>query len=285
MDGETPLLALISRRADSLSASHRRLARHLAAHYQSVAFSTAAEFARACKVSEATVVRFANALGFSGYPALQKDIRRIVRADLKGTDRFHLTEARGVAADGPLGAAIAKEVENIQHLQERFDPAVLSAAAGALRGARSVLVIGARATAPLAAHLWFALDKLGLPVARSLDAGTEARDRLGRMGPADCVVVIGFPRYLRDLVALLDFAATRGVRRIVVTDSPLSVLHGEIGLYAPAESASFVAFHAAPLILLNALIEEVAAADRAATMRALGEFEAAAESGSYFHPA
>jgi len=284
MDGETPLLALISRRVATLSASHRRLARHLAAHYQSVAFSTAAEFARACKVSEATVVRFANALGFSGYPALQKEVRRIVRADLKGTDRFHLTEARGLVPDGPLGAAVAKELENIQHLQERFDPAALRAAAAALRGARSVLVIGARATAPLAAHLWFALDKLGLPVARSLDAGTEARDRLGRMGPEDCVVAIGFPRYLRSLVALLDFAATRGVRRIVVTDSPLSVLHGEIGLHAPAESASFVAFHAAPLILLNALVEAVAAADRATTLRALEDFEAVAESGSYFHP-
>jgi len=40
-----PLLALVAERADSLSASHRRLARHLGAHYQTVAFSTAAEFA------------------------------------------------------------------------------------------------------------------------------------------------------------------------------------------------------------------------------------------------
>jgi DNA-binding MurR/RpiR family transcriptional regulator len=284
MDAETPLLALIGQRADSLSASHRRLARHLATHYQSVAFSTAAEFARACKVSEATVVRFANALGFSGYPALQKEVRRVVRADLKGTDRFQLAEARSVAPVGSLGAAISKEFENIQHLQERFDPTALRGAAAVLRGARRILVVGARATAPLAAHLWFALDKLGLPVARSLDAGTEARDRLGRMGPEDCVIVIGFPRYLRSLVALLDFAAKRGVRRIIVTDSPLSVLKGEIGLHAPAESASFVAFHAAPLILLNALVEEVAAADRAATLRALEDFEAVAESGAYFHP-
>jgi DNA-binding MurR/RpiR family transcriptional regulator len=69
-----------------------------------------------------------------------------------------------------------------------------------------------------------------------------------------------------------------------VTDSPLSVLHGDIGLHAPAESASFVAFHAAPLILLNALVEAVAAVDRAATLRALEDFEAVADSGAYFHP-
>jgi DNA-binding MurR/RpiR family transcriptional regulator len=119
---------------------------------------------------------------------------------------------------------------------------------------------------------------------RALDVGTEARDRIGRMDAEDCVVAIGFPRYLRGLIALLDFAATRGVRRIVVTDSPFSPMRGDVGLYAPAESASFVAFHAAPLILLNALVEQVAAEDRAATLAALDAFEAVAESGAYFHP-
>jgi DNA-binding MurR/RpiR family transcriptional regulator len=267
-------------RAASLSASHQRLARHIASHYQTVAFSTAAELARACEVSEATVVRFANALGFSGYPALQKEIRRIVRADLKGTDRFRLAEARD--GSGALDRTVAKELENIRHLQDRFDAQALHDAAQALRKARHILVAGARATAPLAFHLWFALDKLGLPATRALGADSEGFDRLGRMARGDCLLVIGFPRYLRGLRALLDFAATRSITRIVVTDSPFSPLRGEIGLHAPAESASFVAFHAAPLMLLNALVEEVAAADRAATLRALQDFEAVAEAAAYF---
>jgi DNA-binding MurR/RpiR family transcriptional regulator len=274
------LLSLIEQRAGSFSASQTRLARQLAASRESFAFSTAAEIARLCEVSEATVVRFAQELGFSGYPALQKEVRRILRADLKGTDRLQLAERS--AAPGPLDPVIAKERENIAALAEGFDAAALAAAAKALRGARRVLVVGDRATASLGFHLWFALDKLGLPVTRA--QGTEAHDALGRMGAQDAIVVIGFPRYLRSLVALLGFAGTRGVRRIVVTDSPFSPLRGEIALHAPAESASFVAFHAAPLILLNALVEQVVAADRAAARRALAEFEATAEAGGYFHP-
>ena len=280
MAGAAPLLSLIEQRAGSFSASQTRLARQLTASRESFAFSTASEIARLCEVSEATVVRFAQELGFSGYPALQKEVRRILRADLKGTDRLQLAERS--AAPGPLDPVIAKERENIAALAEGFDAAALAAAAKALRGARRVLVVGDRATASLAFHLWFALDKLGLPVTRA--QGTEALDALGRMGAPDAVVVIGFPRYLRSLVALLGFAGTRGVRRIVVTDSPFSALRGEIALHAPAESASFVAFHAAPLILLNALVQEVVAADRAASRRALAEFEATAEAGGYFQP-
>jgi DNA-binding MurR/RpiR family transcriptional regulator len=280
MAGAAPLLSLIEQRAAGFSASQTRLARQLTTSRESFAFSTASEIARLCEVSEATVVRFAQELGFSGYPALQKEVRRILRADLKGTDRLQLAERS--AAPGPLDPVIAKERENIAALAEGFDAAALAAAAKALRGARRVLVVGDRATASLAFHLWFALDKLGLPVTRA--QGTEALDALGRMGAPDAVVVIGFPRYLRSLVALLGFAGTRGVKRIVVTDSPFSTLRGEIALHAPAESASFVAFHAAPLILLNALVQQVVAADRDAARRALAAFEATAEAGEYFQP-
>ncbi|WP_270933568.1 MurR/RpiR family transcriptional regulator [Falsiroseomonas oryzae] len=284
MSGAVPLVRLLAAREAELPPSQRALARHVLANYQSVAFSTVADLARAAGVSEATVVRLANALGFSGYPALQKEIRRIVRADLKGTERFHLLERQRPQRGGTLERVLAEELDNLAHLRGTVDAAAVRQAAAALRRARRILVVGARGAAPLAFHLWFALDKLGLDPARSLAADTEATDRLSRMDRRDVVVVIGFPRYLRAKVRLLELAGRLGVTRIVVTDSPFSALKGEIGLHAPAESGSFVAYHAAPLVLLNALVEEVAAADRQATMAALQAFEATAEAQSYFQP-
>jgi len=280
-----PLVRQLESRGADLPPSQRALARHVLANYQSVAFATVADLARAAGVSEATVVRFANALGFSGYPALQKEVRRIVRADLKGTERFHLLERQRPRGSGTLDRVLAEEMDNLGHLRGTADAAALRQAGGVLRRARRILVVGARGAAPLAFHLWFALDKLGLDVARSLAADTEATDRLSRLDRRDAVVVIGFPRYLRAKVRLLDLAGARGVTRIVVTDSPFSALKGEIGLHAPAESGSFVAYHAAPLVLLNALIEEVAATDREATLAALQAFEAVAEAQSYFESA
>lgn len=284
MAGTLPLMRLLESRAASLSPSQTRLARHLLANYQAVAFSTVAELARAARVSEATVVRFAVALGFAGYPALQKEVRRLVRADLKGTERYHLMAERRPAGTSPMERLLEAEADNLRQLRETANGKALAEAARALRAARRVLVVGARGAAPLAFHLWFALDKLGLDVARSLGADTEALDRIGRMDGRDVVVAIGFPRYLRAMVGLVDLAGRRGVTRITVTDSPFAPLKGEIALHTPAESASFVAFHAAPLVLLNALIEEVAATDREATLAALAAFEAVAEEEAYFVP-
>jgi DNA-binding MurR/RpiR family transcriptional regulator len=284
MSATPQLVRLIEEHAAALSPAQQRLARHVLANWRGLAFATVAELARGAEVSDATVVRFAHALGFAGYPGLQKEARRLLRADLKGTDRLRLATARPEAGATPLQRAIRAELDNIAQLEAQHDAAALPAAARLLRRARRVLVVGARASAPLAFHLWFGLDKLGLEASRSLAADSEAADRLGRMDAADAVVVIGFPRYLHALTGLLSLAEQRGVRRLVVTDSPFSALKGEIALYAPAESASFTAFHAAPLILLNALIEEVVALDRPAALRALQGFEAVAEAQGYFRP-
>ncbi|MBM3526217.1 MAG: MurR/RpiR family transcriptional regulator, partial [Alphaproteobacteria bacterium] len=230
----------------------------------------------------ATVVRFAAALGFSGYAALQKEIRRVVRADLKGTDRFNLTRMTAPVPDGPLNSAIAKELENIAHLGESVDARALAAASRRLRRAPEILIAGARATASLATHLWFALDKLRLPAALMSSTGGEAMDRIARLGDGACVVVIGFPRYLRALVDVLGFAARRGLGTIAITDSPFSALKGDINLYAPAESSSFVAFHCAPLILINALIDQIGRDDPKTTLKALRDFESIADEINLF---
>lgn len=282
MSSRIPLIELLQGRVDGMSKAQRALAHHVLRNYQSVAFSTISELARQAGVSEATVVRFANTLGFSGYPPFQKEVRRIVRADLKGTERFGAKP--GTPADDPLSAAIRKERDNIAHLERSLDRDTLRAAADLLRRASEILVVGDRSTASLAQHVWFALDKLRLPAGRVLAVDLDAFHRLDRLDPAGCVVVIGFPRYLRPLVAVLEAARARGLATIVVTDSPFSALKGDVGLYVPAESSSFVAFHCAPLILLNALVDSIGLADRAAALDALQRFEHLAEQVGFFQP-
>jgi len=282
----TALFAQLDGRSESLSKTQRVLAKYLTDHYQAVAFSTIRQLSRDAGVSEATIVRFAKALNFRGYPELQKEVRRIVRADLKGTDRFKLTYAvREPQRKGALSAIIEKEIENISALQQSLASAALRQAAALLCRAGDVLIVGSRSSAPLAEHLWFGLNKIEIGATRHLAVTTETFERLARMDNRACLVVIGFPRYLRELVDVLEVAARGKARTLVITDSPYSALRGDVNLYAPAESTTFVAAHCAPLILINGLLHAVSAADKSRTLGALRRFEALAEGRAYFHAA
>ena len=278
MKSETDLLQRLAKGAEGYSAHQRALAKYVQTHYQTVAFSTVSQLAELSGVSEATVVRFAKALGFKGYPDFQKEVRRLVRADLKGTERFQLSQADA----SPLDIVLQKEMENLGALREGFDTAAFRQALKQLRGASEVLVVGARATAPLAGHLAFGLGKLGMRCFKALAVTSDTYDQIHRLDRKACVVVIGFPRYLRELVEVLDFAKSMKLATIVVTDSAFSALRGDVSLYAPAESASFVAFHGAPMVLINALLHELSLGERDATLKALDRFEEVAEQRKFF---
>ena len=279
MKSDTDFLQRLSRGADGYSANQRILAKYVQSNYQTVAFLTVSQLARQSGVSEATIVRFAKAVGFKGYPDFQKEVRRLVRTELKGTERFRLSPA----AASPLDLVLAKEMENLGALRDGFDATAFRAALKALRSASELFIVGARATAPLATHMWFGLAKLGLRAARALSVTSDTYDQLNRLDRRACVVVIAFPRYLRELIELLDFAKGAKLATLAITDSAFSPLRGDVSLYAPAESASFMAFHSAPLVLINALMHELSLGDRDATVAALDRFEAVAEHRQFFH--
>src|SRR5215218_1639031 len=143
---EAPLMRRLKEGADAFSKNQRVLARHVLANHQAVAFSTVSELAQQSGVSEATIVRFAKALDFSGYPAFQKEIRRLVRAELPGAARFRLGATPKPAASTPLDAVADKERENISALHEAFDARAFDRAVHMLRRASNVFVVGTRST-------------------------------------------------------------------------------------------------------------------------------------------
>ena len=73
-----------------LSKSYRAIAAFIEEHYERVPAMTATALAREVGVSESTVVRFANALGYEGYPGLQKALQYQVRKRLTTDERFSL---------------------------------------------------------------------------------------------------------------------------------------------------------------------------------------------------
>ena len=66
----------------NMSKSFAKLADFLLDSYVEAAFMTASELAHALDLDAATVVRFAQHLGYSGFQRLQREIRNRVRADL-----------------------------------------------------------------------------------------------------------------------------------------------------------------------------------------------------------
>ncbi|HKZ54037.1 MAG TPA: MurR/RpiR family transcriptional regulator [Anaerolineales bacterium] len=78
------------------SPSFQRLADFLLDSYTQAALLTATELAHALDIDPATVVRFAQRLGYPGYLDLQREIRRKVKRELFDTHTFEIDSLTGI---------------------------------------------------------------------------------------------------------------------------------------------------------------------------------------------
>ena len=114
------LMRLIQARFSRLSKGQKLIAEYILKNYDKAAFMTAAKLGVSVGVSESTVVRFANELGFSGYPKLQKALQELIKNKLTTVQRLELSNdyvSEGYALKGVLKA----DMENIRATLEKIN--------------------------------------------------------------------------------------------------------------------------------------------------------------------
>ena len=84
------LISNIQAQYARLSKGQKIIAQYILKNYDKVAFMTACKLGEAVGVSESTVVRFANALGYSGYPKLQEALQELIKNKLTTVQRVEM---------------------------------------------------------------------------------------------------------------------------------------------------------------------------------------------------
>ena len=82
------LISIIKKNFHKFSRGQKLIAQFIIDHYDKAAFMTAAKIAETVDVSESTVVRFASALGYSGYPEMQKALQVLIKNKLTTVQRI-----------------------------------------------------------------------------------------------------------------------------------------------------------------------------------------------------
>ena len=260
MDNAQELIQRLNHSGKKLSKSHRRIAECIVTHYDKVVFMTASKLGEYVGVSESTVVRFASALGYSGYPHLQKALQELIRHRLTASQRFEMTSDMDHAQ--VLNKVLKADIQNIRSTLDEMDINAFEDAIEKIISARNIYVLGLRASAPIAEFLAHYLRFIFPNVTVVTSGISDVFEQLSRIGEGDLLIGISFvsqvsfPRYTARSIEAMEFARSRGASLIAITDGPLSPLHAtaDTCLMAKSDMSSFVDSFAAPLSLINALI-------------------------------
>lgn len=248
------LISDIQTQYTRLSKGQKLIAQYILNNYDKVAFMTACKLGETVGVSESTVVRFANALGYSGYPKLQAALQELIKNKLTTVQRVEM--ANDYSDENTILNKILKgDIDNIRETLEEIDGEAFQEATARLLKARKIYILGMRTSFVVAQYLGFYLGIIldNVHTVR-MDMG-DAFEQIVRIGEDDVVIAFSFPRYSKKSFQLVKYAKEKGAYVISITDSLFAPIASESDntLIVKSNMASFVDSLVPAMSVANAL--------------------------------
>jgi RpiR family carbohydrate utilization transcriptional regulator len=225
------LLSQVEAMRDQLRPSERKLADYVIDAPREVLDLTMTDFAVRAGVSQPTIARFCQALGFSGFREFKIRLAQSVASDVPAPSVF-----RDVRPDEPAGGVVAKVLDRtigaLLQVRNSLSSDSVGTAITLLAQARRIEFYGAGGSGIAALDIQHKFFRLGVPSVAYSDPHTYTTSA-ALLGAGDVVVVISNTGRTRDILDAVKSALEGGAKVIAIThgNSPLARM-ATVGLFA-----------------------------------------------------
>ncbi|KPF86730.1 hypothetical protein IP70_06090 [alpha proteobacterium AAP38] len=221
------------------TASNRTIAEHLLRNPVRITAWSIEDLASAIGVSNATLSRFARAVGYAGYPDLRAGMAETLQTVLRPVEKLRSSFDRADPTQAAINEGLEATLSHLSRVAEQMAGGTqLSELVSRLNAARTIYVMGFGLSAHVAGLLTLGLQPFCANLVNVVEfGGTEvAAGRLMNLGEGDVLIAIAFPRYAQAALHLTSFAKSRRAHVVAITDSPVSPLAQRADTVLLAES-------------------------------------------------
>ncbi|WP_067725814.1 MurR/RpiR family transcriptional regulator [Oceanobacillus damuensis] len=245
----------IKEKFSTLTSSQKKVAHYLLENMEEAFSASAIEIASNSDVSEATVHRLAQELGFESFRHMKQEIGTFIRHDYRSIN--NLVTSTTLKQDIWLEEHFFQEAENIINTSKHLNQAEITIAAEAILRAPNIWVGGWRMGLSVTSYMQFIL-KYMLGNSALIPQG-EAAEYAAYFKKEDVVFLSAFPRYDEKVLNLAKIAKEKGAYVIGLTDSTVSPIkeYTNLCLIAKCKSKSFLDSYTAAVSVCNAVVSAI----------------------------
>ena len=214
-----------------LTKTSRSIADFVLENISRVCFMTTDEISREIGASDASIIRFAQSLGYSGFTDLQKTIQATISTHLEnGSEKQQsplerLSRINPYLADDTLAQSMMQVMtRNFEDTFKRNSMEKIEDVSKRLIASRRKFIVGPRGSQDMA-FFYATLFAQVLPgVHPVLYSDASFFDPLMDIDRKDCALIISFPRYSYASEKITSFINKSGAAKIVITDKATAPL-------------------------------------------------------------
>ncbi len=221
----------IRSRYDNLSKRLKQVAQYVLDNNNSVVFDTVATISERAGVPPSTLIRFANAFGFSGFNEMKQIFREnLMEETVSYTERlqvFRQLEPEQGGQESPsdiLNIFAQANSHALQQLANQTSSEQLQSAVEILNDAHNIFIVGLKRSFSVACYLDYALHHLDCRSFVINGLGGMFDEQLNQVKEGDVVVAISFSPYAKETLEIMHTSSQKGIKQIAITDSQISPL-------------------------------------------------------------
>jgi DNA-binding MurR/RpiR family transcriptional regulator len=243
-----------------LTATSKKLADFITANYDEVIFLSASDLAGKIETSEAAIVRFAQALGYKGFPEFKRELVKYYKEQTTPARKvkYYLEDLPG--SSNFYDNIVEKEIISLRESIKTVDNSDLSKAIKVISSAKHRYIYAGGVNSDLAHYLAYRLNRFKLKSSAETYAGKAVFEKMIHFTKEDVVINYAFYQPNREHKALMHYLHKNSIPNILITDSrvPPMVMNADLVLYA--RRGPFGTFHSliVPMAVTNAIIIGVA---------------------------
>ena len=245
---------------EEFTPTQKKIADFILSNFQEVLFLTAGELASKINTTSSSVVRFAKEIGYSGYPALRKDLRNVIskRLNINGQSE-KAKQYKPLEEKNIIDMSIANDLNSMNELVKMKDNNKIETFIRLILQSANKYIVAFRTSYSLGHLLYFKLRKIVPQVMLVTNSDQGIYDVLKDINPNDLMIAISFPRYTNLTIDLARYVSSRGAKVVSITDGRISPLYkiSEECLFCPYKGFTFYNSNVAAMALINAIIGRI----------------------------
>lgn len=258
---------------EKLPKNQKVIADYFIDNFDKIPFLSVHDISGATLISVASIVRFAQRVGFSGYQEMRDEIGKTLQNDIQNKEIFSLIDNNNIK-DDTLTSVANQDISNINETLLLIDRKNFDCAVSLILKSKRIYTGGLGISFLLAQILSYQLNQVGIDAANFNHNYSSFMEQILFLKKSDVIIFFSFPPYSKETIDAAKFAAERGIKIIAITNKNASPItrYSEYHLAVKSENMLFTNSFSAISVLINAIATQCALKARKKAEKMIDDF-------------